>query len=165
MAARITNADLFAALTGVTGKIDSFEARLSALEGSFSTTATVAQATTPTTRKARKAAKAKKNAVLSATGRPLAGAALAKHTAKVAREAGMTPAQIAAKDQSAAQAREAYKARKAALSPLNKALFAQGLTGDAWTSRFSNKPAMEAAWLTLTPAQRLTAAEALQKAL
>ena len=165
MAARITNADLYAALTGVVGKIDSFEARLSALEGSFSTTATVAQATTPTTRKARKAAKAKKSTVLSATGRPLAGAALAKHTAKVAREASMTPAQIAAKDQAEAVKREAYKARKIALSPLNKALFAQGLTGADWDTRFANAPAMEAAWATLTPAQRRAAADALHPAL
>lgn len=135
------------ALTALTGVL----ARLA--EGQHATPAPVADLTAE--RKARKGTKA------STGKRPLTGAALAKHEAKVAREAGMTPAQRAKADQDAAAKREAYKARKEALSPLNKALFAQGLTGDAWTSRFENEAALRVALKALTPAQRKAALDAL----
>jgi len=137
-----TQAQQTEALTALTGVL----ARL--VEGQHSTPAPVADLAVE-----RKARKGK-----TTTGkRPLAGAALAKHEARQA----LTPAQQAAKDQAAAQAREAYKARKEALSPLNKALFAQGLTGDAWTGRFGNAAAVKAALATLTPAQRKAAVAAL----
>lgn len=94
--------------------------------------------------------------------KPLAGAAKAKHEAKVARDAALTPAQVAERDQRKAAEREAYKARKAALSPLNSALYhACGLRDEAWTNRFSNKAALKQALATLTPAQRKAALEAL----
>jgi hypothetical protein len=138
-----TQAQQTEALTALTGVL----ARL--VEGQHATPAPVADLAVE--RKARKGTKA-------VTGkRPLAGAAKAKHEARQA----LTPAQQAAKDQAAAEAREAYKARKAALSPLNKALFAQGLTGDAWAGRFSNEAALKAALATLTKAQRTAALEAL----
>lgn len=138
-----TQAQQTEALTALTGVL----ARL--VEGQHATPAPVADLAAE--RKAR-----------TNTGtRPLAGAALAKHEAKVARDAALTPAQKAAADQDAAAKREAYKARKAALSPLNKALFAQGLTGEAWAGRFENEAALKAALKTLTSAQRKAALEAL----
>lgn len=77
------------------------------------------------------------------------------------KKATLTPAQEAEKAAKQEAATQAYKARKAALSPLNKALFAQGLTGDAWAGRYTNTEAMTAALATLTAAQRKAALEVL----
>lgn len=185
MTARITTAQILArmdardaevntVLNGLTGSLTSIGNALAALaNGQHSTPAAVAEITSaPSARKATARKTGRKNGrkaaqpvVLAASGRTLTGAALVKHMAKVSREASLTPAQIAAQAVAKENAKEAYKARKAALSPLNKALFAQGLTGEAWTTRFTNGPAMEAALLTLTSAQARTALSVLAPAL
>lgn len=162
MTARITNAALVARMDATDATLAGLTTALTALTGVVTTLAQGQHFTPAPVVEATR--KGRKNTLTSVpTGkRALTGAALAKHEAKVARDASTTPAQAAAKATAKALATEAYKARKDALSPLNKALFATGLcTGDAWAGRFTNTDAVTAALATLTAAQRKAAVDAL----
>lgn len=161
MTARITNAALVARMDATDATLAGLTTALTALTG-IVTTLAQGQHSTPSVVAQITSAPSARRTASPRTGRPLTGAALAKHEAKVARDAALTPAQVAAADQDKTAKREAYLARKDALSPLNKALFATGLvTGDAWAGRFANTDAVTAALATLTSAQRKAAVAAL----
>lgn len=171
MAARITtDARITALESAITGVVTTQAHTNTALEALAQAITTLAQGqhSTPTlVAQITSAPSARKT-----TGKKaLTGAAKAKHEAKVARDAQTTPAQAAAKDAKKAAATEAYKARKAALGPLNKALHAAILaTGvksgtdtytSAWADRLSNPALMAAAGSVLTQAERKAAQKAL----